>query len=244
MSTGHTTIPRRPDPRYLPRALKAIGLLLLAALLTALLVDRISSDDASGPASTGSGVAATQARSLPAFTGVELAAGNNVVVQVGPARQSVVVHADDNLLRRITTQVRSGTLAIGTTPGNLSARTPMYVAVTVPSLERIVLRGAGNISVSGINSERLTVALPGAGNIDAAGSAAKLDVSISGSGNALLHGLIARDARATLTGDGSIRVTATRSLTASITGTGTIDYRGDPRQVTRRISGSGTISPG
>ena len=42
----------------------------------------------------------------------------------------------------------------------------------------------------------------------------------------------------------AIRVTATRSLAASITGTGTIDYRGDPRQVTRRMSGSGTISPG
>lgn len=78
----------------------------------------------------------------------------------------------------------------------------MYVAVTVPSLDRIVLRGAGNISVSGVDSGRLTVAQRGAGT------------------------------------------TATRRLSASITGTGTIAYRGDPRQVTRRVSGSGTISPG
>jgi hypothetical protein len=219
-------------------------LFLLAVVSTVLLVDRISSDDGGDPAGTGSGVPATQARSLPPFSGIELTAGNNVIVRVGPARQSVVVHADSNLLGRVTTRVRSGELAIGTTPGNLSARTPMYVAVTVRSLERIVLRGAGNISVSGINSERLTVALPGAGNIDAAGSATKLTVNISGAGNVLLHGLIARDARATLAGDGSIVVTATNSLGARITGTGTIAYRGDPRHVTRTISGSGTISPG
>ena len=239
MSTGRTATRRRG----VPQALKALGVLLLGAILLALLVDRIFFDSSSSPAGTGSGVAARQARSLPPFSGVELAGDNNVVIQVG-ARRSVIVHADSNLLRRVTTQVRSGTLVIGTTPGNLSAKTPMFVAVSVPSLDAVRLRGAGNISVTAINSPTLTVALPGSGNIDATGTTAKLDVTISGEGTAQLRGLIARDAKAALSGDGSIMLTATRSLAARVSGTGTVLYGGAPPRVAQSVTGTGTISPG
>ena len=131
---------------------------------------------------------------------------------------------------------------IGTTPGNLSAKTPMFVAVSLPSLDRLRLQGAGNISVTGINSRNLTVALPGSGNIDATGTTTKLDVTISGEGTALLRQLIARDAKAALSGDGSIMLTATHSLTARVSGSGTILYGGNPPHVTQRVTGSGTIS--
>ncbi len=159
-------------------------------------------------------------------------------------RQSVIVHADTNLLRRVTTRVRSGRLVIGTTPGNLGAKSPMFVAVSLPSLDGLTLQGDGNISVTGIKSRNLTVALPGSGNIDATGTTTKLDVTISGEGNALLRQLIARDAKAALSGDGSIMLTATHSLTARISGSGTVLYGGNPTRVTQRVTGSGTINAG
>ena len=56
----------------------------------------------------GSGVAASETRTLAPFTAVELAGSNNVSVQVG-APQSVVVHANDNLVGNVRTTVRSGT---------------------------------------------------------------------------------------------------------------------------------------
>jgi Putative auto-transporter adhesin, head GIN domain len=142
---------------------------------------------------------------------VDLPGFNNVVVRAG-ARQSVVVHADSNLLTRVTTRVRASRLVIGTTPGNLAAKSPMYVVVTLPSVEALILRGAGNITVSNLtlpsvealilrgrgnitvsnlDSRRLTVGLPGAGTIRATGRAAPLDVTISGSGTALLGQLVA-----------------------------------------------------
>jgi hypothetical protein len=217
--------------------------LLLIAILVAVLVDRILFDSSSTPAGTGSGAAATQTRSLPPFTGVELAGDNNVVVRVGP-RQSVVVHADSNLLTRVTTRVRSGTLVIGTTPGNLNAKSPMFVVVNVPSLDGLTLQGAGNIAATGIDEPRLTVALPGSGNIDATGAATRLDVTISGQGTAALRGLTARHATAALTGDGTIMVTATNSLAARVSGSGTILYEGNPAHVAQRVTGSGTIGPG
>ena len=158
------------------------------------------------------------------------------------ARQSVIVHADSNLITRVTTRVRSGRLVIGTIPGNFSAKSPMFVVVSVPSLRGLRLRGAGNVYVTGINSPNLTVELPGSGNIAAAGTATKVDVTISGEGTALLRQLIARDAKAALSGDGSIMLTATRTLTARVSGNGTVLYGGNPAHVNQRVTGSGTIS--
>jgi hypothetical protein len=220
----------------------AFAALLLAAILIAVLVDR-TFFSSSSPADTGSGVAATQARPVPPFTGVDLAGENNVIVHVG-ASQSVIVDADSNLLGRVTTRVRSGSLQIGTTPGNLSAKTPMLVAVSMPSLDALTLQGDGNITVTGPNSRRLTVTLLGSGNIQATGTTTRLEVTISGEGNALLGQLIAHDVKAALSGDGSLTLAATHSLNASVSGTGTILYSGNPSHVTTTVSGNGTITPG
>lgn len=243
MRTRRTRIDRSRALRRLRLALVAVGVLLLLAILVALLVDRIFFHSSSRPAGTGSGVAATQARSLPPFTGVDLVGDNNVAVRVG-ARRSVIVHADSNLLRRVTTRVRSGRLVIGTSPGNLSSKSPMFVAVSLPSLDALRLGGDGNISATGINSRNLTVELPGSGNIDATGTTKILQVRISGEGTAALRQLIARDAKAALSGDGSIMLTATHNLTATVSGSGTVNYGGSPAHVTQTVTGSGTISGG
>ena len=58
----------------------------------------------------------------------------------------------------------------------------MFVAVNVPSLDALTLKGDGNITVTGINSRDLTVVLPGSGNIQATGTTTRLDVTISGEG--------------------------------------------------------------
>lgn len=109
----------------------------------------------------GSGVAATQARELAPFSRVELAGSNNIEIRVGAA-QAVSVHADDNLLGHVTTKVHSGSLMVGNTPGSFSAKSPMTVEISVPSLETLTLSGSGNIAAGGIKSPRLVVALAAA----------------------------------------------------------------------------------
>jgi len=91
--------PAATRPKRLDAALTAIGGLVLAALILALVLGRLSFDRAGENTVIGSGVAAQQARSLPPFTGVVLSGDNNVIVAVG-SPQSVVVHADRNLLAR------------------------------------------------------------------------------------------------------------------------------------------------
>jgi hypothetical protein len=242
MSTAPTPVDQHRERRHLQVTLTALAVLLLAAILAAVLVDRTSISPGSA-GGTGSGVAATQARALPAFRTVELAGDNNVIVRVG-ATQSVVVHADSNLLARVTTKVRSGSLIIGTTSGSFNAKAPMFVTVSLPSIDAIRLQGAGNITVVGINSRSLIVALPGSGVVHATGATTHLAATIGGEGTALLSNLTARNASAAISGDGSIMLTATRSLRASISGSGTILYGGSPAQVNKSVTGSGTITGG
>jgi hypothetical protein len=243
MSTAPASVHRRPAPGRSSRTLAALGALLFVAVVIAVLVDRVIFDNSSRSAGAGSGVEATQARSVPPFSALDLTGANNVTVNVG-ARQSVIVHGDNNLLGRVTTRVQAGSLLIGNTPGNFSAKAPMFVAVTVPSLDAITLTGSGDITVRGLNNQSLTVALVGAGNIRANGTTTRLDVTIGGAGNTMLGQLTARDANATVAGNGTISLTATHSLTASIPGTGAILYGGNPPHVTATATGSGTVTPG
>lgn len=94
----------------------------------------------------GSGLAATQSRVLPGFSRLDLAGSGSVTVVTG-GRQSVVVRADNNLIRYVTTRVAAGTLVIGTT-GSYTTRTPMSVKVSAPSLAAVTLSGSGAISVA------------------------------------------------------------------------------------------------
>jgi hypothetical protein len=188
----------------------------------------------------GSGVVATEPRAVAAFSGVELAGSNEVAIRVG-GKQSVVVHADDNVLRHITTTVRDDRLVVGNTGGFTSA-IPIRVDITVPSLDRLTLTGSGIVSAAGIHAATLTVTLSGSGVLRAGGSATRLSVTLAGSGDARLEHLVARDVRAVVSGSGRILVTATNSLSASVPGRGAITYGGDPSQVTTSITGTGAIT--
>jgi hypothetical protein len=217
-------------------------LLILAAIGAVLLARDILPGSSSSSGVQGSGVAATSTRALPHFSGIDLAGSNNVTVVAG-ARQSVVVHADSNLLSHVTTQVKAGTLIIGDV-GSFNAKSPTYVEVSVPSLAALDLSGSGNITVTGIRAPQLTVTVPGSGDIAASGSVTRLDISIDGAGDAQFSGLIARNVDAVIGGSGSIFVTATQSLDAKVPGSGAVLYSGGPAQVTTSISGSGSVTPG
>src|SRR5215475_9171675 len=127
MTATPTSVDARDEERR-PRLLVAIAAFLLGALVVALLYHFGVFGNSSDSTVQGSGVHATQTRHAAAFTSVELAGSNNVVIRAGEDR-SVVVKADDNLLDRVTTEVRAGKLVIGNTPGSFSTKTPMSVEV-------------------------------------------------------------------------------------------------------------------
>ena len=193
-------------------------------------------------AGRGSGVSATQARAVPPFTGVELAGASTVNVRVG-GEQTVVVHADDDLIHRITTEVRDGTLVIAE-HGNFSARSPLHVDVTVPALDHAALSGSGHVTIAGVRADRFTASETGSGVLTVSGAAGALTASLSGSGSVQLGALAARDVTAILAGSGQLEVHASRTLDASLPGSGQIVYTGHPTALNRNVSGSGAIVEG
>jgi putative autotransporter adhesin-like protein len=186
--------------------------------------------------------AAAQTRSVAQFSRLDLAGSNNVTVEVG-GRQSVVVHADSKVISHVTTRIVGGTLIVADTD-DFTSKSPVSVKVSVPSLVALKLSGNGQISVSGIKAQRLTVTISGNGLLDASGSTAQLDVAVSGEGTARLNQLVAGNVRAVVTGSGTIEVTATASLDAAIPGDGAIIYSGDPPLVTTSVTGTGTVTRG
>jgi len=220
-----------------------IAALLVGGLTVAVLYRADVFGGSSNSTTEGSGVSATQVRTVPAYAGVELAGANNVVIHIGEKR-SVVVRADDNLLDRVTTEVRSGTLVIANTPGSFTTKSPMSVEVNAPSLNELTLSGSGNIVVDGLQAESLEASLPGSGTLTATGTTLRLDATVGGSGTMQLTGLVANDVHAVVSGSGSIFVTATQTLDGSVSGSGAILYTGNPQEVTKSVTGSGAITGG
>jgi hypothetical protein len=214
---------------------------LLGGLAVGLLYQFDVFEGSSTSTSEGSGVPATQARDVAPFNSVELAGSNNVVIRVGE-EHSIVVKADDNLLDRVTTEVQSGKLVIANTRGSFATKTPMSVEVNVPTVTALTLTGSGNIVVDGIETESLKVTLPGSGTLTGSGTATQLEVTVSGSGTVQFTRLVANDVRAIVSGSGSILITATKSLDASVSGSGAILYAGDPQDVTKSVTGTGAIT--
>ena len=190
----------------------------------------------------GSGRSAAETRDVDAFSSVELAGSNDVVIRVGEA-QSVVVTADDNLLDHVTTEVESGRLVIDNT-GNFATKSPMSVEIGVPTIDALTLSGSGNIVADGLDVEILRATLPGSGTLTGSGTAERLDVAVGGSGSVQFTGLVAADVHADVGGSGTISVTATDHLAAAVSGSGAILYSGNPSDVATSVTGTGVITAG
>jgi len=191
----------------------------------------------------GSGKITSQERTVSEFTSIELAGSGNVTVQVG-GTQSVLVQTDDNIQPLIETTVRGGKLVIGTKSNtSINTKQPIRVNITVASLDSVSLTGSGNITISDMTADTAKISLQGSGNITASGNAQKVQATLEGSGNIVCTDLQASSATARITGSGNISVNASQSLDASISGSGTIKYRGNPNKVNQSVTGSGSINP-
>ena len=243
MTTASTSSSPSRDPHTI-RIVGLVALLLLVAVTLLIAVLNVATapsllDRASGTGVEGSGSPASEVREVAPFTSVDLAGSNEVSISVGTT-QSVRVEADDNLLDLVTTRVRAGELVIDN-DGDFQTRGPMRVQITLPELDAVTLSGSGTVSLQGIDTETLTVRLPGSGVIRAAGSVDRLRATLVGSGELLLDAVTAARATAVLSGSGLIRLTASDSLAATVSGSGTILYGGDPSSVIKSVTGSGAI---
>jgi hypothetical protein len=191
----------------------------------------------------GSGNPASETRALSPFHRIVAHDSIDVDVKIGET-QSVAVRADDNLVEWVRTSVDDGTLEIRWRSRHgkgSSTRSSPRVDIVVRSLDGLEMCGSGDARVSGLKGDSFVIALSGSGDARAEGAVERLTVELSGTGDADLFGLEARAVEVSLSGSGDAEVTARESLRADISGSGDVDYRGDPKSVKREISGSGDL---
>ena len=118
------------------------------------------------------------------------------------------------------------------------------VKLTVPKLEasqlRIAATGGSTLAIDDLRATSLHVSGAGALQAELAGQVDDEHVAISGAGSYRADRLRAFDVVVSVSGVGSVLLRAERTLKASISGAGVIEYTGDP-VVTEHVSGIGRV---
>jgi hypothetical protein len=189
----------------------------------------------------GSGNVTSETRDVSGFTGINLAGSANVDVTLGEP-EAVVVEAEDNIAPLIETRVENNQLVISLKPKtNIATTKPVRVHVTMKSLDKITLGGSGGVTSSNLNGDAIQVDLPGSGNIQLSGTVKSAIITLSGSGRVTCDQLKASSVRVKVSGSGNARVYASDSLEAGVSGSGSIRYSGNPAQINKNVTGSGSI---
>lgn len=221
--------------------LSRLPLLLLACLSSCVLVVSDDGIESAGPwwhSERGSGVRIEEQRTVEAFHAVQLETAAHVHVRVGEA-PSLSISGDDNVVPKVETRVRGGTLVIDL-PGSWQPRCELELVLTTPSLEGFTVGGSGTVLLEGLAAQRLELAIEGSGNLQARGEAQDLHASIEGSGELELGGLKAERAELSIEGSGAIEADVARELHYSIDGSGSITQVG-AAEGHGSIDGSGEI---
>lgn len=123
---------------------------------------------------------------------------------------------------------------------NISPSQILY-EVTARDLREVSVSGAGDVRLNGIHTDYLSIALSGAGNINASSSARHQQITISGAGRYQAADLESRVAEVRISGAGSAVIRVSDRLDAVVSSSGAIEYFGDP-EVTSSISGTGVVN--
>lgn len=189
----------------------------------------------------GSGVARTEARALPPFRAVQVAAAVTLTITAQDKR-SVTVSGDDNIVAALETVVQEDVLTIRARDG-LDPVKPLVVAVAVPGLDKVSVSGACDLSVTRLRERNFQLDVSGAGRAHLGGEVENLLLTSSGAAQVDATALRARAVKADLSGATAADVFAAEELDARISGIGRLRYAGNPKKVKKDVSGVGSISP-
>jgi hypothetical protein len=209
----------------------------------------------------GSGKEVSVARQVGAFSALRLDSSVDVHARQGTT-PSVTVHADDNIEPLVETAVEGDTLVVRLKKGS-SLRTNHKIAVDVvfTSLASVQQRGSGDLHIDHVSGPKFESAISGSGDLQiddaqvgafalsiagsgdvvVAGSADEARFGIAGSGDIDARKFQAKKVSVSISGSGDARVNATETLEARVAGSGDVSYSGHPHDVSRRVSGSGSV---
>ena len=185
---------------------------------------------------------AESTRPLPSFVAISAKGAFAMTVEVGKA-QSVVVSGDDRFVSSLKTEVVGNELQISMPDKSFkSSHGEPRITVTLPSLSRVKIEGAGETILNKVSGDRLDIGYLGAGHVVANGKVKYLRVNAKGVGEVDTKSLVAERVDVNFEGVGHVAVHATELLNAVVKGMGELEYYGHPKTVNKSASGIGSVS--
>ncbi len=189
----------------------------------------------------GSGTIKTDTRPLSAFTQVEVHGALKVVLE-SSAKSAAQVETDDNLLKRVKTEIEGGRLKLSL-EGNIRPSKMVQIRLTAAQpIEKVSVFGASQLEVALSPQKTLALDVSGAGSIQARGQVDALTVKSSGAARLFAKELRAQTVRLESSGAAKAEVFAEQRLEVKSSGASSIRYRGEPK-VHKEISGAGSVKP-
>lgn len=188
----------------------------------------------------GSGNRKTEKRDLKPFQAIDTNGVYEVRVTCQKAA-SFEIEGDDNILPLIKTEVRDGVLYVSNDQRYNTTRA-VSLRITLPELNRVSTRGAGDIDIADASGDRLQLDSTGAASIKATGKTKSLEVTSTGAGDIKTVSLQAEKVSVRVTGAASVDVYASEQLDVTVSGAGSVNYSGNPRTVHKNVSGLGSVN--
>ncbi len=110
------------------------------------------------------------------------------------------------------------------------------------NLTAVVSNDNSVLHIAGISSEKLTISSNGRSDLSLAGNVTYLKISAAGAANIHNKKLKVKNADVQILGSGNIVLNVAQHLNATIAGSGNIVYIKKPKNITKQIYGSGTIT--
>lgn len=188
--------------------------------------------------------AAEQVRNASPFKTINARGPVSLVVEVGKAH-SIRVEGSQKFIDRVTTEIVGGELRLGyKEKNNVNISDEDRVVVTLPELTHFTGEGAGLVILNKVRGERFDVDYRGAGSLQMNGRVERLRLSAEGVGEVDAKGLITQDADVSFRGIGAVSVHAKNRLQAEVQGMGELTYYGNPRSLSKSVSGIGSVVAG
>ena len=101
--------------------------------------------------------------------------------------------------------------------------------------------GSGRVFIANTIRGDARFSVSGSGKVLASGTAQSVEATISGSGKVLAADLETGRCEVKISGSGDVEINVKEALDATISGSGTVAYKGAPRHVNSHSSGSGKV---
>lgn len=191
----------------------------------------------------GGGASVTEQRNIPSFTQVQLDGDAAATITYGTT-QKVSVTGYGNLVPVYETKLIAGVLHLRFKEGHRIRNSNIRVAIEIPTLSYLRVNGSGNMTARNFSQgDMLEAYVNGSGDLLVEQSQFNKAVyQVNGSGILHANTTEAINVNAEIHGSGKIDLRVSGELDASISGSGVIDYWGNPAAVNTQVSGSGRIN--